>query len=39
MKTITINSLSELKMAAQNILENSGDETIFALNGKMGAGN
>ncbi|MBT3173234.1 MAG: tRNA (adenosine(37)-N6)-threonylcarbamoyltransferase complex ATPase subunit type 1 TsaE [Lentimicrobiaceae bacterium] len=38
MKTITINSLSELKMAAQNILENSGDETIFALNGKMGAG-
>ena len=25
-------------MAAQNILEHSGEETIFALNGKMGAG-
>ena len=38
MKTITINSLSALNMAAQNILEHSGEETIFALNGKMGAG-
>ncbi len=38
MKTLTVESLEQLRDAASEILENMKGNTIFALEGKMGAG-
>ena len=38
MKTLTVNSLDQLRDAAVTLLEDLKGNTIFALDGKMGAG-